>query len=142
MQVKDIMTVGVDFCKPEDNLKTAADRMRDHNVGILPVMEEGKPVGMITDRDIIIRAIAEGRDPFNTRVSDIMTHDAFFCIEDMEVEEAAKIMEYKKVRRLLVKNSEHQVSGVLSLGDIAMSMTKELAGEVLQEVTGLAYPER
>ncbi len=81
MQVKDIRTVGVDFCKPEDNLKTVADRMRDHNVGILPVMEESKPVGMITDRDIIVRAIAEGRDPLDTRVSDVMTHEVFFCME-------------------------------------------------------------
>jgi len=142
MQVKDIMTYGVDFVVPSDSVKTAAEKMRDRNVGVLPVFDHNEPVGMITDRDITVRVAAEGKNPDATPVGDIMTHEVIFCMEDMRVEEAAHIMEYKKLRRLLVKNAHREVVGVLSLGDIAMSMTNELTGEILKEVSGVSHPNR
>ena len=116
--------------------------MRDKNEGVIPVFEGDKPVGMVTDRDIAVRAVAEGREPSTTRVKDIMTPEVFFCTEDMELDKAAQIMEYKKIRRLLVKDEKKNVVGILSLGDIATSTPKEFAGEVLKEVVGVAYPER
>ncbi|NLD99280.1 MAG: CBS domain-containing protein [Fibrobacter sp.] len=142
MKVRDIMTYGVDSVAPSDSVKDAAQKMKKDNVGIIPVFENGEPVGLITDRDITVRIIAEGKDPLTTTVSEAMTHQVLFCMENMDVEEAAHIMEYKKVRRLLVKDDERRVVGVLSIGDIATSMTNEFAGEVLKEVTGVAYPER
>lgn len=142
MKVSDIMTYDVDYALPTDSVKSVSERMRDENIGVVPVFDNGKPVGLLTDRDIAIRAVAEGKDPVQTKVSDIMTHEIIFCMENMDVEEAARIMEYKKIRRLLVKNENDEFIGILSIGDVAMSMTKELTGEVLQEVTGTAYPQR
>ena len=142
MKVSDIMTYGVDYVTPSDPVKKAAEKMRDRNVGLIPVFEGKNPVGMLTDRDLALRVIAENRDPLTTRVSDVMTHEVLFCMENEDVEEAAHVMEYKKVRRLLVKNENREVIGVLALGDIAMSMTRELAGEVLKEVSGISYPSR
>lgn len=142
MKVNEVMTYGVDFLQPSDTVRYAAGKMREKNEGMLPVFEGDKPVGLVTDRDITIRAIAEGKDPGTTRVSDVMTPEVYFCTEDMDLEQAAHIMEYKKVRRLLVKDEQKHVTGILSLGDIATSTPKEFAGEVLKEVVGVAYPER
>jgi CBS domain-containing protein len=142
MQVYEIMTSGFDFVAPSDPVWKAAEKMQQHNIGVLPVFEGNSPVGMLTDRDLVIRLLARKLDPNTTKVEDVMSHEVIFCREHMDVEEAAHIMEYRKIRRLLVKNDANEVIGVLSLGDIAMSMTKELAGEVLREVSSIAYPER
>ncbi len=142
MKVKEVMTYGVDFVRPDTNLRDVAQKMRDKNEGALPVFEGEEPVGLVTDRDIAVRAIAEGKDPASTRAREVMTPQVIFCTEDMELEEAAHIMEYKKIRRLLVKDEQRHVTGMLSLGDIATSSPKEFTGEVLQEVIGVAYPER
>lgn len=142
MKVNEVMTYGVDYVRPDSTIREVAEKMRDKNEGVIPVFEGGEPVGMVTDRDIAVRAIAEGREPSSTRVKDIMTPEVFFCTEDMELEEAAHIMEYKKIRRLLVKDEKRNVIGILSIGDIATSTPKEFTGEVLKEVVGVAYPER
>ncbi|HEX3019013.1 MAG TPA: CBS domain-containing protein [Chitinispirillaceae bacterium] len=142
MKVNDVMTYGVDFVNPGDTVRDAAKKMRDKNEGAIPVFEGQEPVGLVTDRDITVRAIAEGKDPSSTKVSEVMTPEVIFCTEDMELEQAAHIMEYKKVRRLLVKDEQKHVTGMLSIGDIATSTPKEFTGEVLKEVTGVAYPER
>lgn len=142
MKVNEVMTYGVDFVRPTDTVKDVAQKMRDKNEGVIPVFEGDNPVGLVTDRDITVRAIAEGKDPVSTRVSDVMTPEVVYCTEDMDLEQAAHIMEYKKIRRLLVKDEEKHVTGMLSLGDIATSASREFTGEVLKEVTGVAYPER
>ncbi|NLL12947.1 MAG: CBS domain-containing protein [Fibrobacter sp.] len=142
MKVNEVMTYGVDFVRPDNTIREAAEKMRDKNEGVIPVFEGSEPVGMVTDRDIVVRAIAEGREPSSTRVKDVMTPEVFFCMEDMELEEAAHIMEYKKIRRLLVKDEKRNIIGILSIGDIATSTPKEFTGEVLKEVVGVAYPER
>lgn len=142
MQVRDIMTYGVDFVTPQDNIRSAAEKMRERSIGILPVVERDEPVGMITDRDIAIRAVAEGREWSQTTVSDVMTPEVVYCNEDTEIEEASRIMESRQIRRLLVLNLNHEVVGVLSLGDIAINMNKELAGEILQEVSSAPPSQR
>jgi CBS domain-containing protein len=142
MRVSDIMTYGVEFLVSSDPVKKAAERMRDKNIGVIPIFEGGEPVGMLTDRDIALRVVAEGRDPSTVRVSDVMTPGVVFCYEDQDIEDAVDIMEQRKIRRLLVKNFKDEVVGVLSTGDIAMSSTKELVGELIKEVSGVAYPER
>lgn len=142
MKVNEVMTYGVDFVRPDSTIREAAEKMRDKNEGVIPVFEGSEPVGMITDRDIVVRAIAEGSEPSLTRVKDVMTPEVFFCMEDMDLEEAAHIMEYKKIRRLLVKDEKRNVIGILSIGDIATSTPKEFTGEVFKEVVGVAYPDR
>jgi len=142
MKVKDIMTYSVEGVLSSDTVFQAAEKMKEKNVGVMPVFEQKKPIGMITDRDIVIRVIAEKRDPFSTNVTDSMTHEIIFCLEDMDIKRAAEIMEYKQIRRLLVENHDHQAVGIISLGDIAMSEPNELSGEVLREVSGVAHPER
>ncbi|MFP4163236.1 MAG: CBS domain-containing protein [Chitinispirillaceae bacterium] len=142
MQVKDIMTYGVDYLTPADTVRTAAERMRDENVGVFPVFDRDEPVGMVTDRDVTVRCVAEGLNPAETKVTGVMTPEVFFCMENADVETAAHIMEYKQIRRLLVKNDDGKVIGILALGDIAMSTNNELSGEVLHDVSGLSYPKR
>ena len=85
--------------------------MRDKNIGVIPIFEGGEPVGMLTDRDIALRVVAEGRDPSTVRVSDVMTPDVVFCYEDQDIEDAVDIMEQRKIRRLLVKNFKDEVVG-------------------------------
>ncbi|MFP4012877.1 MAG: CBS domain-containing protein [Chitinispirillaceae bacterium] len=142
MQVKDIMTYGVDYITPLETVKSAAEKMRDRNVGVCPVFDRNEPVGIITDRDIAVRCVAEGLNPSETKVSDVMTPEVFFCKENADIEEAAHIMEYKQVRRLLVKNDSGNVVGILALGDLAMSTTNELSGEVLHDISGASFPNR
>ncbi len=142
MKVNEVMTYGVDYVRPDSTIREAAEKMRDKNEGVIPVFEGDEPVGMVTDRDIAVRAIAEGKNPVGTKVKEVMTPEVFFCTENMELEEATQIMEYKKIRRLLVKDEHRNVIGILSIGDIATSTPKEFAGELLKEVTGIAYPER
>ncbi len=142
MKVNEVMTYGVDFVRPDSTIREIAEKMRDKNEGVIPVFDGSEPVGMVTDRDIVVRAIAEGKEPSATRVKDVMTPEVFFCMEDMDLEEAAHIMEHQKIRRLLVKDEKGNVIGILSIGDIATSTPKEFTGEVLKEVVGVAYPER
>ncbi len=136
MIVKDIMTRDVGGVIPEDNVKLAAHKMRSLNVGVLPVCDGKKLQGIITDRDIVTRSTAEGNDPSSIRVKDIMSTDLRFCLEDETVEEAAKKMETRQIRRMPVLNQEKQLVGIVSLGDIAVREdNKELAGEVLEKVS-------
>src|SRR5437870_3475977 len=98
MQVKNVMTRGVECARPTDSVAAAAAKMRDLDIGTLPVCGDRQSVvGMVTDRDIIIRSIAEGRDPKLTEVADVMTHNVVSCFDDQDVHEAAEIMEKNQV---------------------------------------------
>jgi CBS domain-containing protein len=105
MKISDVMTTGVECLRPADSITRAADRMRELDVGSLPVCgDEDKLVGMITDRDITIRATASACDANATPVRDVMTPNIVYCFEDQNVEDAAKLMEEKQIRRLVVLN--------------------------------------
>jgi CBS domain-containing protein len=135
MKVRDIMSSPVEMIAPDAMITEAADKMKSYDVGVLPVEKDGDIVGMITDRDIVVRAIADKLDPRKTPVSKVMTFDAMCCSEDTEMEEAARIMEEKKIHRLLVLDESDTVSGILSIGDIAIKMNDEhLLCEVLEKV--------
>jgi len=133
MKVKEIMNKDVKLVHRDDTIKTAAERMKEMRIGMVPVVEEDKVAGVVTDRDIVLRAIAEGKD-MNTTMSDIMTSDVTTCHDDDEVKKAAEMMKEKQIRRLIVVDKGEKLSGVLSLGDIVSSDT-ELGGKVLDEVT-------
>lgn len=143
MQVKDVMTSNVEVIHPDAMLQDAARKMKDLDVGSLPVCDGQRLVGTITDRDITIRAIAEGRNPTATPVRSSMTPEVIYCFEDQAVTEAAKLMKEKQIRRLPILNREKRLVGIVSLGDLAVDTGDEsMAGETLTKVSEPARPER
>jgi CBS domain-containing protein len=137
MKVREIMNSQVQQISSSAMISEAANRMKIHNVGVLPVLQDNKIIGMLTDRDIVVRAVAVGMNPRMTVVKDIITPEVLYCSEDDDIEKAAKIMEDSQVRRLLVLGSEDTVVGLLSLGDIALKTSNNrLTWEVLERVCG------
>jgi len=143
MKLKDIMTPNVECVRPGDTLQEAARKMKSLDVGLMPVCgDNDKIVGMLTDRDITIRATAEGKDPKATKVEDAMSEDVIWCFEDQDSEDAAKLMQERQVRRLLVMSREKRLVGIVTLGDLATEGKKKQAGEVLQGVSEPSEPRR
>jgi CBS domain-containing protein len=139
MKVLHIMSRSVESVTPTTPIAIAAEKMRDLDIGFLPVCENDRLLGTVTDRDITVRSVAQGRDPRLAPVSEIMTPSAFHCYEDEEVEEVARQMQDKEVRRILIVNREGHLSGVVSLGDIARTSGETgLAGETLGEIAEAA----
>ena len=136
MKIKEVMTSGVECVRPETTLQEAASRMKSLNVGPLPVCEADRPVGIVTDRDIVVRAIAEGRDPRTTRVQDVMTKDVATVKETDDVKEAARLMKERQIRRIVVVGGDQKVVGIVSLGDIAVDTRDDkMSGDVLEKVS-------
>jgi CBS domain-containing protein len=143
MKVSDVMSRAVDVIRPDSTLDEAAERMRRLDIGPLPVCDGDRLVGMITDRDITVRATAESRDPVTTRVSEIMTPEVVFTYDDEDVKQAAKLMEDHQLRRLVVLNREKKLVGIVSLGDLAVETKDDkLKGQVLEEISQPSEPER
>jgi len=140
MTVKHIMTQHVECVRPTATLQSAARKMKDLDVGVIPVCGDGdndRIVGMLTDRDITIRATAEGMDPKSTQVQDVMTEEEIvWCFEDDDIDRAADLMREHQIRRLLVMNQAKRLVGILSLGDLATETGDEdRAGDVLEIVS-------
>jgi CBS domain-containing protein len=136
MQLKEVMTPHVEVIAPEATIREAAEKMRHLDIGPLPVCEGERLVGMVTDRDITVRAVAEGRDPVTTLVREVMTPDLVYGFDDQEVEDAARLMEQYQIRRLPVLNRHKRLVGIVALGDLAVHPGQQpLAGEVLEQVS-------
>ena len=120
MKVCDAMTIEVQLCTPEDTLRDAAEAMMALDVGLLPITDNERLVGMITDRDIVVRGVAMGRGP-DALVRDIMTNDVKYCFDDQELDEVTRNMGELLVRRLPVVNRDKQLVGIIALGDIVRS---------------------
>ena len=143
MQVQEIMTPEVEVIHPDATLKEAAEKMSRLEVGPLPVCDGKQLVGMLTDRDITIRATAQGRDPNTTKVREAMTSEVVYCFTDQEVQIAAQMMEMRQIRRVPVLNRNKQLVGIVSLGDIAVeTQDQELAGKTLEGVSEPGKPNR
>jgi CBS domain-containing protein/sporulation protein YlmC with PRC-barrel domain len=143
VQIKDIMTRNVEVVHPEATLWEAAQKMAALDVGPLPVCSGDQLVGMLTDRDITVRATAEGRDPKTTRVHEVMTPEVVYAFEDEDVSEAARIMTQEQVRRLVVLNQSKQLVGIISLGDLAVHTDDvRQAGQTLEGVSEPSEPLR
>ena len=139
MQIQQIMTQGVEFVEGDTPIINAAELMRDEDIGFLPVCENDRIVGTVTDRDITIRAVAQGFDPRTATVREVMTQEVFYCYADEDVEHAGKVMQENEVRRMLILNRQKRLAGVISLGDIAKAAgEKELAGETLGQIAEAA----
>jgi CBS domain-containing protein len=136
MQLKEFVNPHVETVQCDDTLQRAAEKMRELDVGSLPVCEGDQLVGMITDRDITIRAVAKGSDPAAATVREVMTPEVLWCFENEEVEEAARIMQENQVRRILVLNEAKELVGITSLGELATATgDRLLAGETLESVS-------
>jgi uncharacterized protein (DUF2267 family)/CBS domain-containing protein len=133
-KVRQIMTKEVTSVGPELSLQDAAKKMRDLDIGCLPVGEDDRLIGMITDRDIACRAVAAGSDPAATPISEAMSKDVTYCFDDQDVGEAAHLMEKKQIHRLPVLNRQKRLVGMLSLGDIGRHAPHELTGEVVEAI--------
>jgi CBS domain-containing protein len=141
MKVKDLMTPGPETVGSGDPVKKAAELMEKNNVGAVPVFDEGGgAVGVVTDRDIALRLVAGGKDPETTKTADIMSRSVVYCPDDAHASKAAQIMEEKKIRRLLVRDSRGKVTGIVSLGDLAKRLSKDKAGKLIRQVSGPAAP--
>ncbi|HXV83228.1 MAG TPA: CBS domain-containing protein [Candidatus Binatia bacterium] len=136
MQVKEIMSREVEVIHSNIPVRAAAARMKTLNIGFLPVRDADRLVGMVTDRDIVVRAVAGGKDPSKTKVEDILTPDVIYCFEDQDVGEAAKLMQEKRIRRLIVLNRDKRLAGILSVGDLAVATgSDKLTGETVKHVS-------
>jgi len=139
MIVQQIMTARVEAILPSTPIAKAAEKMRDLDIGFLPVCEDDKLIGTVTDRDITIRSVAQGRDPRLAPVSEIMSPQVFHCYENDDVEHVATYMQEHEVRRLVVLDGEKRLAGVVSLGDVAKaSGERRLAGETLGHIAEAA----
>ena len=136
MKLSEIMTHEVEVIQPDDPLQAAAKKMRDRNIGFLPVCDGEELMGVLSDRDITVRALAEGMDASVMLCRDLMTTPAIYCFDDQDISEAAKIMAENQIRRLVVlTRDDKRLVGVLSLGDLARNSTDDLSGKVLQRVS-------
>jgi CBS domain-containing protein len=133
------MTADVTCVGPETTLQQAAQKMRDLDVGSLPVCDTERLAGMITDRDIVIRAIADGIDPEQCRVSDIMSEGVEYCYADDDLDEATERMKKKQIRRLVVLDRDKHLAGILALGDVAVTADEEQVGQTLEEISEPAH---
>jgi CBS domain-containing protein len=129
------MTRDVEYVTNENTLQEAAEKMKELDVGELPIAIGNEAVGVLTDRDIVIRSIAHGNDPKVAKVIDAMTEGIIACYEDDKIEKAAKSMGKHRVRRLPVLNENGNITGMISIGDLASNLDNSLVGEVLMEIS-------
>jgi CBS domain-containing protein len=135
MKVRDIMTTDVEAITPDTDLVAAARRMKELNVGSLPVVKDDRLIGIITDRDIVIRAIAEGREPLLELVENHLTSNPTTIGPDEDAQAASKLMAREQIRRLPVVEGEHLV-GFLAIGDLATELNKDtLVGDALEKIS-------
>lgn len=140
MRIAEIMTKDVQTVTPDTDLVTVAQYMKNLDVGVMPVVDGGRLIGVVTDRDIVIRAIADGRDPVNARARDHMTPDPSTVSPDEDVKRAAEIMSREQIRRLPVVENGTLV-GIVSLGDVAVDSGKDrVSGDTLEQISTPSRP--
>lgn len=130
MQIKDVMTPHAEWISPDVTLVQVAKLMRDKGVGCMPVGENDRLIGMITDRDITCRAVAAGADLSAAKARDVMSKGVTWCFEDGDLSEAAQLMEQKQIHHLPVLNRRKRMVGILSMGDLALKGSPSISREV------------
>jgi CBS domain-containing protein len=140
MNVSEVMTRAVQTVRPDDSLMDAAARMEELDVGMLPVCDGERLVGMLTDRDITMRSTAAGTSPGTARVQQAMTADVVYCFEDQDVSEATRLMQDKQIRRLAVLDRNKRLVGVVSLGDLATKQDNQ--AQKAQTLETISQPTR
>ena len=134
MQAKELMTGKVQCIAPDTKIPDAAKQMKALDVGFLPVCENDRLIGALTDRDIVLRAIADGKDVKKCKARDVMTDDVFWCYDDQTADEVADYMAEKEVRRVLILNRDKRLVGVISIGDLAKRGEEQITGETIKDI--------
>jgi CBS domain-containing protein len=135
MKVKQAMHKGVQWAGPATSLEQLARLMWENDVGAIPIGEHDRLIGMVTDRDIVCRCIAKGLDPKTATARDVMTAGIVYCLDKQDLDDAARLMETKQVRRLPVINSKKRMVGILSLGDVYNAAPRAVSEEAMQGVS-------
>jgi len=142
MKVSDVMTKNIKVIPHNATVRDAAKLMKDIDTGFVPVIDSENVIGVITDRDIVLRSAAEGHNPNETKVEEVMTREFFFLYEDEDVTEAAKVMSEQQVRRLPVVNRQEELVGVVSLGDLSVDVNNDkMSGKTLEDISRPAKPD-
>ncbi len=141
-QIADVMTRGVRTLSPSDSVVLAAQTMEEMDVGAIPVCDGDQLVGMVTDRDIVLRAVARNRANEATTLDDVMTTGPQWCYEDQSVDEVVETMREAQLRRMPVVDRTRQLVGIVSLGDLAVKADEGMAGEALEQISEPAAPAR
>ncbi len=139
MEIKEVMTPDVSFVRPDTPILEIARKMRDADIGSTPVMENDRLIGMVTDRDIVVRCVAEGGDLQSATARDAMSPGIRYCFEDDSVDSVLENMGDQQIRRLPVVNRDKRLVGVVSLGDLSLTGKRKRAGEALQEISQPAH---
>lgn len=134
MEIAKIMHAPAEWVEADTPVAEVARRMKGNDIGAVPVGRDDRLIGMVTDRDLALRVLGEGRDPTTTTAEQVMTAGVVWCLTTQTVEDAAHMMEQKKIRRLPVIDENKRLVGMLSLGDIADAMPRQLLGEVVTAV--------
>jgi CBS domain-containing protein len=136
MKIRQIMTADPATCGADASLQRAAQEMVDCDCGVIPVVDDqGRPVGVVTDRDIVCRAVAKGRNPLELRVRDVMTTPIVTLSPEASLEECARMLEEHQIRRAIIVDEQGRCCGIVTQADIALKAGPEKAAEVLREVS-------
>jgi CBS domain-containing protein len=133
--IREVMSSDVEVINPNDTLRDAAEKMRSLNVGPLPVCDGQRILGMITDRDIVVRAIALGRDPNTTQVADAMSSGIEYCFDDDDVDSVLRNMRVKQIRRMIVVDRNKKLVGIVALGDLSGEVSEQQVAETLEGIS-------
>ena len=143
LRIKDVMTPQAEVISPDATTEDAAALMKTLDIGVLPVCDEEGLVGILTDRDLVVRVLAATRDPKAMLVGEAMTPSVVYCFEDDDVEHAAAVMAGEQIRRLPVLDKNRKLVGIVSMGDIAVNtQDHQLTGKVLEDVSQPSLPRR
>jgi len=134
-QIKDVMSQDVQFVTPEKTVQQVAEIMQARDIGFVPVGENDRLIGMVTDRDITTRCVAKGQSPADQQIRDIMTPKTYYCYDDQEIEDVCNNLGEIQVRRLPVVNRDKRLVGIVSLGDLAQSASRPNIGQTEQQIT-------
>jgi len=135
MKIKDIMHKGVEWVSPDTPVAAVAKKMQQYDIGAIPVGENDRLIGMITDRDIALRAVAEGKDISKLTARDVMSKGVVWCRDSENLGKAALTMESKQVRRMPVIDDNKRMVGMLSLGDLSQAASQRITAEVAKAVS-------
>ena len=134
--LREVMTTPAQCLGSDTSLRDIAAKMKELDAGSIPICEKDRLVGMVTDRDIVIKTLGSGQDPDAVRAGDIMSSPIVYCYEDQALEDVARIMEVKQIRRLVVLNREKRLVGIVSLGDISLKGgSNAVSEEILEQVS-------
>ena len=137
MKIRDVMHKGVTWVDPNTSLSTIAKHMRDEDIGAIPVGEDDRLVGMITDRDICCRGLVDGKNAHTLTARDVMSKPIVYCKADDDVVEAVRLMEERKIRRLPVINDKKRMVGIVSLSDVWQRASGDLSAEVIKAASAI-----